>query len=75
MQVQALGDKHAWVCGLDEDFLGWGCIKVSIKKIQKMQLMKHVGPLFAGRKRSRSTYEETTNEHKVFGIPLHALYH
>ena len=61
-----MGDKHAWVCSLDEEFLGWGCIKVSIKKINDLRLLKYgPSPGFFAKKRSSAAFEETTNEHKV----------
>ena len=66
VQVQSLGDRHAWVCSLDEEFLGWGCVKVPLNKIKQLQTLKYTNPVSAGQKRRRDTYEATTNEHKVF---------
>ena len=69
VQVQSIGEKHAWVCSLDENFLGWGCVKVSQKKITSLVRSKYDSALSTSKgpnKRKRtSAYEKATNEHKV----------
>lgn len=70
IQVQCVDEKHAWICSLDENFLGWGCVKVPIKQLQNIELSKYalscVGAASSRRKRPRpQTYVQTTNTHKV----------
>ena len=57
--------------------MGWGCVKVPIKKIHDLKILKHgPAPLASGKKRSRATYEETTNKHKVYTLLcVIAFYH
>ena len=71
--MQSVGEKHAWVCSLDENFLGWGCVKVPKKQLQDIELFKYaersVDAKHPRRKRSRQqTYEATTNAHKVNNV-------
>ena len=67
IQVQSVGDKFAWICSLDEDFLGWGCVKIAITKLKSLRAMQYALPsttTSTARKRSR-THLPTTNQHKV----------
>ena len=68
VQVQSIGEKHAWVCTLDEDFLGWGCIKIPVKQILHLQNKYASRPVddICPRKRPREQqFETTTKAHKV----------